>query len=117
MNKVLIVMGSKSDLPIMSKAADFLTEYGVVSEVVVASAHRHPDAVHALAKRVELGEFDVVIAGAGMAAHLPGVMASLVTKPVIGVPISASLQGMDALLAIVQMPPGIPGCYCCCGRC
>ena len=106
--KVAIIMGSKSDMPIMQKAADFLGEHGIGSEIFVASAHRTPDKVHGIANRVEK-EFDVVIAGAGLAAHLPGVMASLVYKPVIGVPIeSGALKGMDALLAIVQMPPGIP---------
>jgi 5-(carboxyamino)imidazole ribonucleotide mutase len=108
MSKVAIIMGSKSDLPIMKKASDFLSEQNIDSETFVASAHRTPEKVHDIAKRIE-ASFDVVIAGAGMAAHLPGVMASLVTKPVIGVPINASaLNGMDALLAIVQMPSGIP---------
>ena len=108
MAKVAIVMGSKSDMGVMQKAADILAEHGVESEIFVASAHRTPDKVHGIAQRVE-EEFDVVIAGAGMAAHLPGVMAALVYKPVIGVPVDSSpLKGMDALLAIVQMPPGIP---------
>ena len=108
MAKVIIIMGSKSDLEIMNKGADFLKEHGIECEVHVASAHRTPDKVHEIAKKVE-AECDAVIAGAGMAAHLPGVMASLVTKPVIGVPVDSSpLNGMDSLLAIVQMPPGIP---------
>ena len=105
MGKVAILMGSKSDLEIMTKAQVFLSEYGVESDIHVASAHRNPDKVHAI---VNDDSYDVFIAGAGMAAHLPGVVASLTIKPVIGVPINASLDGMDALLAIVQMPPGIP---------
>lgn len=108
MIKVAIVMGSKSDMDIMKKAADFLSEQGIQSELFVASAHRTPKKVHDIANRVEKGEFNIVIAGAGMAAHLPGVMASLTSKPVIGVPIKSTLNGLDALLAIVQMPPGIP---------
>ena len=107
MSKVMILMGSKSDMDIMKKAEAFLTEVGVESVIHVASAHRNPERVHALAQEVEQ-EYDVVIAGAGMAAHLAGVMASLVTKPVIGVPINASLNGLDSLLSVSQMPPGIP---------
>ena len=107
MTQVLIVMGSESDMPIMQKAADFFKEHDISYEIHVASAHRNPKKVHALAEQVEKS-MDVVIAAAGMAAHLPGVFASLVTKPVIGVPINSSMDGLDALLAIVQMPPGIP---------
>jgi 5-(carboxyamino)imidazole ribonucleotide mutase len=107
MPKVAIIMGSKSDMDIMTKAEDFLKEHNIEVEVHVASAHRNPERVQVLAKRFE-EECDVVIAGAGMAAHLPGVMASLLTIPVIGVPIKATMDGLDALLAIVQMPPGIP---------
>ncbi len=108
MSKIAIIMGSKSDLPIMQKAQDFLADQGIENEVFVASAHRNPEKVQELSRIFER-EFDVVIAGAGMAAHLPGVLAGLQTKPVIGVPIDASpLKGMDALLAMVQMPPGIP---------
>ena len=107
MEKVMIMMGSKSDMEIMKKAQDFLTEYNVESEIIVASAHRNPARVHEIAQKVE-ESYDVVIAGAGMAAHLAGVMASLVTKPVIGVPINASLDGLDSLLSVSQMPPGIP---------
>ena len=103
MPKVAIIMGSKSDMEIMLKAEQVLKEHQIEVEVHVASAHRNPDRVQKLAK-----QFDVVIAGAGMAAHLPGVMAALVTIPVIGVPINASMDGLDSLLAIVQMPPGIP---------
>ena len=101
------MMGSKSDMDIMKKAQDFLSEYNVESEIIVASAHRNPERVHQIAQKVE-ESYDVVIAGAGMAAHLAGVMASLVTKPVIGVPINASLDGLDSLLSVSQMPPGIP---------
>jgi 5-(carboxyamino)imidazole ribonucleotide mutase len=108
MCKVAIIMGSKSDLPIMQKAADFLKEQNIQSQVFIASAHRTPKKVKTIAEEIET-DYDCVIAGAGMAAHLPGVIASLVTKPVIGVPINASaLNGLDALLAIVQMPSGIP---------
>ena len=107
MEKVMIMMGSKSDMEIMKKAQDFLSEYSIESEIIVASAHRNPERVHKIAQEVE-DSYDVVIAGAGMAAHLAGVMASLVTKPVIGVPINASLNGLDSLLSVSQMPPGIP---------
>ena len=107
MAKVLIVMGSKSDWDIMKKAQDFLEEHGIEAEMHVASAHRNPERVHGLAKNAE-ETCQAVIAGAGMAAHLGGVMASLVTIPVIGVPINASLNGLDSLLSTSQMPPGIP---------
>ncbi len=107
MSKVAILMGSKSDMDIMKKAEDFLTENGIACTVHVASAHRTPEKVHAIAQGIE-AEYDAVIAGAGMAAHLAGVLASLTTKPVIGVPISASLNGLDSLLSTSQMPPGIP---------
>ena len=107
MPKIAIIMGSKSDLDIMNKAHDFLTEQDIESEVIVASAHRNPEKVHKIAQDVEKN-CDVVIAGAGMAAHLAGVMASLTIKPVIGVPINASLNGLDSLLSVAQMPPGIP---------
>ena len=107
MAKVMILMGSKSDMEIMKKASDFLLEHNIENNIEVASAHRNPEKVHTIAKDVEQN-YDVVIAGAGMAAHLAGVMASLVTKPVIGVPINASLNGLDSLLSTSQMPPGIP---------
>ena len=105
MSKIAILMGSKSDMEIMKKAAAILTEYSIENDLFVASAHRNPERVKEI---VTDPSYDVFIAGAGMAAHLPGVVASLTTKPVIGVPINASVQGLDALLAIVQMPPGIP---------
>ena len=107
MANVMIMMGSKSDMDIMKKAHDLLSGYGINSDIIVASAHRNPQRVHEIAKEVEQ-KYDIVIAGAGMAAHLAGVMASLVTKPVIGVPINASLNGLDSLLSVSQMPPGIP---------
>jgi 5-(carboxyamino)imidazole ribonucleotide mutase len=108
MTKVAIIMGSKSDLSLMEKASEFLNEQHIENTVFIASAHRSPEKVHQIAQQIE-AEYDIVIAGAGMAAHLPGVLAGLVTKPVIGVPINASsLNGLDALLAIVQMPSGIP---------
>jgi len=101
-------MGSTSDLPIMEKAAQFLNEMEVPFEMNALSAHRTPAEVEKFAKGAAEKGIKVIIAAAGMAAHLPGVIASMTTLPVIGVPINASLDGMDALLAIVQMPPGIP---------
>src|SRR3954467_2149667 len=102
-------MGSDSDAEVMSQASAALEEAGVPYEFTVASAHRSPDRTHKIVTDAEKNGAAVFIAGAGMAAHLPGVVASLTTKPVIGVPLSGSaLQGLDALLAIVQMPPGIP---------
>lgn len=101
-------MGSTSDLPVMKKAADFLNEMEIPFEINALSAHRTPDEVEKFAKSAEERGIKVIIAAAGMAAHLCGVIASMTTVPVIGVPINASLDGMDALLAIVQMPPGIP---------
>ena len=102
-------MGSDSDFPIMKKAVDVLKEFGVEYEVLLASAPRTPAAVRDFASGAEERGISVIIAGAGMAAHLPGVVASFTTLPVIGVPLeSGSLKGMDALLAIVQMPSGMP---------
>ena len=101
-------MGSTSDLPVMEKAARFLNEMGVPFEMNALSAHRTPEEVEQFAKNAKGRGIKVIIAAAGMAAHLPGVIASMTPLPVIGVPINASLDGMDALLAIVQMPPGIP---------
>ena len=105
---VSIIMGSTSDLPVMEKAAQLLNEMEVPFEINALSAHRTPEAVEEFAKGADQRGIKVIIAAAGMAAHLPGVIASMTTLPVIGVPIKASLDGMDALLAIVQMPPGIP---------
>lgn len=105
---VSIIMGSTSDLPVMKKAADFLDSLGIPFEMNALSAHRTPEEVAKFAKNAGLRGIKVVIAAAGMAAHLPGVIASMTKLPVIGVPINASLDGLDSLLAIVQMPPGIP---------
>ena len=105
---VSIIMGSTSDLPVMEKAAAFLDEMEIPFEMHALSAHRTPEAVEKFAKGAEQRGIKVIIAAAGMAAHLCGVIASMTTVPVIGVPINSSLDGMDALLAIVQMPPGIP---------
>lgn len=105
---VSIIMGSTSDLPIMEKAAKLLDELRVPFEMNALSAHRTPEAVDSFAKNAKGRGIKVIIAAAGMAAHLPGVIAASTTVPVIGVPIKSTLEGMDALLAIVQMPPGIP---------
>ncbi len=105
---VSIIMGSTSDLPVMEAAAKFLNEMQVPFEINALSAHRTPEKVEVFAKGARDRGIKVIIAAAGMAAHLPGVIASMTTLPVIGVPIKASLDGLDALLAIVQMPPGIP---------
>lgn len=105
---VSIIMGSTSDLPIMEKAAKLLDEFKIPFEMHALSAHRTPSEVETFAKEAAGRGIKVIIAGAGMAAALPGVIAANTTLPVIGVPISATLSGMDALLAIVQMPPGIP---------
>lgn len=105
---VSIIMGSTSDLPLMKKAMELLEEMQVPFEVHALSAHRTPKEVEEFATGAERRGIKVIIAAAGMAAHLCGVIASMTTLPVIGVPISASLEGLDALLAIVQMPPGVP---------
>lgn len=105
---VSIIMGSTSDLPVMEKAAKLLDEMQVPFEMNALSAHRTPEAVEQFAKHAKERGIQVIIAAAGMAAHLPGVIAASTTVPVIGVPIKSTLEGMDALLAIVQMPPGIP---------
>jgi 5-(carboxyamino)imidazole ribonucleotide mutase len=105
---VSIIMGSTSDLPVMEKAAKFLNDLEIPFEINALSAHRTPDEVEKFARGAYERGIRVIIAGAGMAAHLPGVIAAMTPIPVIGVPIKASLDGMDALLAIVQMPPGIP---------
>jgi len=106
--QVSIIMGSTSDMPIMEAAAKFLNDMKIPFEINALSAHRTPEAVEKFAKNAEANGIKAIIAAAGMAAHLPGVIASMTTLPVIGVPINASLSGLDALLAIVQMPPGIP---------
>lgn len=106
--RVSIIMGSTSDLSVMEKAAKVLNDMGVPFEMNALSAHRTPEEVEHFAKNAAGRGIEVIIAGAGMAAHLPGVIAAMTPVPVIGVPINASLSGMDALLAITQMPPGIP---------
>ena len=106
--RVSIIMGSTSDLPVMKEAAEILNEFKIPFEINALSAHRTPQEVEIFAKSAYGRGIRVIIAGAGMAAHLPGVIAAMTTIPIIGVPIKATLDGMDALLAIVQMPPGIP---------
>ena len=109
MAEVGIVMGSDSDWPVIEPGLRLLSEFGVESEAVVASAHRTPDIVRDFASSAKERGLEVLIAVAGAAAHLPGVVASFTTLPVIGVPVSGSaLKGIDALLSIVQMPSGIP---------
>lgn len=106
--RVSIIMGSTSDLNVMEAAAKVLDEFEIPFEINALSAHRTPEAVEVFAKGAKDRGIQVIIAAAGMAAHLPGVIAAMTTLPVIGVPINASLNGLDSLLAIVQMPPGIP---------
>lgn len=109
MAKVSIVMGSDSDLPVMQKAADTLDELGISYEMRIISAHREPDEFFAYAKGAEERGIKVIIAGAGMAAHLPGMCAAIFPLPVIGVPMhTTALGGKDSLYSIVQMPSGIP---------
>lgn len=109
MPKVAIVMGSKSDLEIVKKAVDLLKEFSIESEVRILSAHRTPNQAKDFASGAEERGVEVIIAAAGKAAHLPGVIAAYTTLPVIGLPIkSSSLDGLDSLLSIVQMPKGIP---------
>lgn len=105
---VSIIMGSTSDLPVLEKAAKLFDEFEIPFELNALSAHRTPEEVTAFATSAQEHGLKVIIAAAGMAAHLPGVIAAQTTVPVIGVPIKSTLEGMDALLAIVQMPPGIP---------
>ena len=105
---VSIIMGSTSDLPVMEKAAKFFDEMEIPFEMNALSAHRTPDEVEKFAKGAEERGIRVIIAGAGMAAALPGVIAASTTLPVIGVPIKGMLDGLDAMLSIIQMPPGIP---------
>lgn len=109
MAKVGIVMGSDSDMPVMAKAADILEQLGVDYEMTIISAHREPDVFFQYAKTAEEKGFKVIIAGAGMAAHLPGMCAAIFPMPVIGIPMhTTSLGGRDSLYSIVQMPSGIP---------
>lgn len=107
---ISIIMGSTSDLPIMSQAAEFLDSLSIPYEITVVSAHRTPDRMFNFAKEAESRGIQVIIAGAGGAAHLPGMVSSLTTLPVIGVPIksSNSIDGWDSVLSILQMPNGIP---------
>lgn len=109
MAKVGIVMGSDSDLKVMSKAAEMLEELGVEYEITIISAHRQPDELIEWTRTAEDRDVRVIIAGAGMAAALPGMCAALYALPVIGVPLSGkNLDGMDAVFSIMQMPPGVP---------
>ncbi len=105
-----IIMGSKSDLPVMQDAADVLKEFGIAYEITVVSAHRTPERMFGYAKEAATRGLKVIIAGAGGAAHLPGMVASITTLPVIGVPVksSNSIDGWDSILSILQMPNGIP---------
>lgn len=109
MAEVLIIMGSDSDLPVMAEAAKVLEEIGISYDLTVVSAHRTPDRMYAFAKEAHTKGYKSIIAGAGGAAHLPGMVASLTPLPVIGVPVkSSTMSGTDSLYSIVQMPPGIP---------
>jgi 5-(carboxyamino)imidazole ribonucleotide mutase len=105
---VSIIMGSTSDLPVMEKTAEILNNFGIPFEMNALSAHRTPEEVEKFAKGAEGRGIKVIIAAAGMAAHLPGVIAAMTPVPVIGVPIKASLEGLDSIFSILQMPPGIP---------
>jgi 5-(carboxyamino)imidazole ribonucleotide mutase len=105
---VSIIMGSTSDLPVMEKSAEILNEFRIPFETNALSAHRTPEEVEKFAKNAASRGIKVIIAAAGMAAHLPGVIASMTPLPVIGVPIKASLEGIDSIFSILQMPPGIP---------
>ena len=110
MKKVGIIMGSKSDLPVMQDAIDILNEFGIESEVNIVSAHRTPDKMFKYANNARDNGIKVIIAGAGGAAHLPGMVASITTLPVIGVPVKSrnSIDGWDSVLSILQMPNGVP---------
>jgi len=105
---ISIIMGSTSDLPVMEKTAGILNVFKIPFEMNALSAHRTPDEVEKFAKSAEARGIKVIIAAAGMAAHLPGVIAAMTPLPVIGVPIKASLEGLDSIFSILQMPPGIP---------
>lgn len=107
--KIAIIMGSNSDYAVMSEAGKLIEQFGITYEEKVVSAHRTPEMMVEFAKEARANGYDVIIAGAGGAAHLPGMVAALTTLPVIGVPVkSRSLEGLDSLLSIVQMPAGIP---------
>ena len=107
--KVLVLLGSDSDVPLMQDGLNFLEEMGVRFKLDVSSAHRHPEKTSSYAKNARIQGIEVIIAAAGLAAHLPGVIAAHTTLPVIGIPLKGgSLLGMDALLSIVQMPKGVP---------
>ena len=110
MKKVGIIMGSKSDLPVMQDAIDILSEFGIESEVNIVSAHRTPEKMFKYANNAIENDIKVIIAGAGGAAHLPGMIASITTLPVIGVPVKSrnSIDGWDSILSILQMPNGVP---------
>ena len=111
MPRVAILTGSKSDLPILEPCVQILQQLGIDHELHVMSAHRSPDKVRTFAAEADANGFEVIIAAAGMSAHLPGVVAALTALPVIGVPIASgdhAVAGLDALLSIIQMPPGIP---------
>ncbi len=107
--RVVILLGSKSDLPVIEGMYPLLERFGIRHEVHVASAHRQPEKLKRIIRNTEKAGAEIFIAAAGMAAHLPGVVASMTAKPVIGIPVAAGpLAGVDALLSIVQMPPGVP---------
>ena len=110
MKQVGIIMGSKSDLPIMQEAIDILKDFGLETEVKIVSAHRTPERMYDYAENAKKNGIKVIIAGAGGAAHLPGMVASITTLPVIGVPIKSrnSIDGWDSILSILQMPGGVP---------
>ena len=110
MKQVGIIMGSKSDLPVMQKAIDILKEFGIGTDVKIVSAHRTPEVMFEYAKNAKTNGIKVIIAGAGGAAHLPGMVASISTLPIIGVPIKSrnSIDGWDSILPILQMPEGVP---------
>ena len=110
MKQVGIIMGSKSDLPVMQKAIDILKEFGIGTDVKIVSAHRTPEVMFEYGKNAKTNGIKVIIAGAGGAAHLPGMVASISTLPIIGVPIKSrnSIDGWDSILSILQMPEGVP---------
>ena len=105
---VSIIMGSTSDMPVMEKAAQVLNDFSIPFEINALSAHRTPEEVEKFARGAATRGIRVIIAAAGMAAHLPGVIAAMTPLPVVGVPVKTSLEGLDSILSILQMPPGIP---------